>query len=184
MSDLTDDDLVRHCRNGSDEAFAELVGRYRRLVFGIISRTLGDPARAEDLAQDVFLRMHRGLPYFRGTARVSTWIYRIAVNVCLQDRAAAKPAEIRLDDDAGRDRPARQIGSKDTAFATIELRDRLGKALVRLPANYRLLVAAHYLNGVQYEELAEIFQLPLGTVKTHLHRAKRDLRKLLEGELA
>ena len=92
MSDLTDDDLVRQCRDGSDEAFAELVGRYRRLVFGIISRTLGDPARAEDLAQDVFLRMHRGLPYFRGTARVSTWIYRIAVNVCLQDRAAAKPA--------------------------------------------------------------------------------------------
>ena len=84
----------------------------------------------------------------------------------------------------GADRPALQIGSKDTAFATIELRDRLGKALARLPANYRLLVAAHYLNGVQYEELAEIFQLPLGTVKTHLHRAKRELRKLLEGELA
>ena len=78
---------------------------------------------------------------------------------------------------AARDRRTRRS-------ATIELRDRLGKALARLPANYRLLVAAHYLKGVQYEELAETFQLPLGTVKTHLHRAKRELRKLLEGELA
>ena len=84
----------------------------------------------------------------------------------------------------GRDRPALQIGSKDTAFGDHRARDRLGKALARLPANYRLPVAAHYLKGVQYEELAETFQLPLGTVKTHLHRAKRELRKLLEGELA
>jgi RNA polymerase sigma-70 factor, ECF subfamily len=184
MSDLTDDDLVRLCRDGSDEAFAELVGRYRRLVFGIISRTLGDPGRAEDLAQDVFLRMHRGLPYYRGTARISTWIYRITVNVCLQDRSAPRRIEIAIDADAGTDRPSLQLGSKDAAFGAIELRDRLGKALARLPANYRALIAAHYLKGVQYEELADAFGLPLGTVKTHLHRARRELRKLLEGELA
>jgi hypothetical protein len=79
MPDSTDDDLVRRCQGGSDEAFAELVDRYRRLVFGIIARTVGDSSRAEDLAQDVFLRIHRGLPYFRGKARVSTWIYRIAM---------------------------------------------------------------------------------------------------------
>jgi RNA polymerase sigma-70 factor, ECF subfamily len=184
MSDLTDDDLVRLCRDGSDEAFAELVGRYRRLVFGIISRTLGNPARAEDLAQDVFLRMHRGLPYYRGTARISTWIYRIAVNVCLQDRSAPKRIEIAIEPDGRTDGSALQLGSKDAAFGAIELRDRLGKALARLPANYRALIAAHYLKGVQYEELADAFGLPLGTVKTHLHRAKRELRKLLEGELA
>jgi RNA polymerase sigma-70 factor, ECF subfamily len=184
MSDLTDDDLVRLCSEGSDEAFAELVGRYRRLVFGIISRTLGDPSRAEDLAQDVFLRIHRGLPYYRGTARLSTWIYRIALNVCLQDRSTPKRIEIAIDADARPDRPTLQLGSQDAAFAAIELRDRLGKALARLPANYRALIAAHYLKGVQYEELAEAFRLPLGTVKTHLHRAKRELRNLLEGELA
>lgn len=184
MSDLTDDDLVRLCRDGSDEAFAELVGRYRRLVFGIISRTLGDQARAEDLAQDVFLRMHRGLPYYRGTARISTWIYRIAVNVCLQERSAPKRIEIAIDADGRTDRSALQLGSKDAAFGAIELRDRLGKALARLPAHYRALIAAHYLKGVQYGDLADAFGLPLGTVKTHLHRAKRELRKLLEGELA
>jgi RNA polymerase sigma-70 factor, ECF subfamily len=184
MSDPTDDDLVRQCQNGSDEAFAALVDRYRRLVFGIIARTVGNASRAEDLAQDVFLRIHRGLPYFRGKARVSTWIYRIAVNVCLQEQSTPARIEVRMDEEATEDRPALQLARKDAAFATIELRDRLGKALAKLPPNYRLLVAAHYLKDVQYEELAAAFNLPLGTVKTHLHRARRELRRMLEHELA
>ena len=71
----------------------------------------------------------------------------------------------------------------DRQFGDLELRDRLEKAIARLPANYRLLVAAHYLRGIQYEELAEALQLPLGTVKTQLHRAKQQLRRLLETEL-
>jgi RNA polymerase sigma-70 factor (ECF subfamily) len=182
MPDPSDDELVRRCQAGSDDAFAELVGRYRRLVFGIIVRTIGDASRSEDLAQDVFLRMYRGLPYFRGKARISTWIYRIAVNVCLQERSA--PSAIELHIDADEQRGGLQIGTPDSAFGAIELRDRLGKALARLPAKYRVLIAAHYLQEVRYEDLAEAFNLPLGTVKTNLHRAKRELRKLLERELA
>jgi RNA polymerase sigma-70 factor (ECF subfamily) len=184
MRNLSDDALVGRCQGGSDEAFAELVERYRRLVFGIIARTIGDGSRAEDLAQDVFLRIHRGIPYFRGKARVSTWIYRITVNVCLQEQSAPRRIELRIDEEPTDDRPPLQLATRDPAFGTIELRDRLGKALARLPANYRLLVAAHYLQGVQYEELAAAFNLPLGTVKTHLHRARRELRTLLEHELA
>jgi len=72
---------------------------------------------------------------------------------------------------------------KATQFGDLELRDRVEKAIARLPANYRLLVAAHYLRGIQYEELAEALQLPLGTVKTQLYRAKQQLRRLLETEL-
>jgi len=71
----------------------------------------------------------------------------------------------------------------DRQFSDLELRDRLEKAIARLPANYRLLVAAHYLDGIRYEDLAEALKLPLGTVKTHLHRAKQQLRRLLETEL-
>ena len=184
MSDLTDEDLVRQCQLGSDDAFTELVGRYRRLVFGIIARTTGDAAAADDLAQDVFLRMYRGLRYFQGRARISTWIYRITVNVCLQQRASPKRIEVPIRDERVEQTLRLPPGTKDGAFGTLELRDRLGKALARLPPNYRLLVAAHYLHDVQYEELAAALDLPLGTVKTHLHRAKRQLRQLLEGELA
>jgi len=149
-------------------------------VFALIARTVQDPSRAEDLAQDVFLRIHRGLPYFRGEARLSTWIYRIVVNVCLHD--PTRPPAVPLDDEGG----ARLRGSgagTDRQFSDLELRDRIEKAIARLPANYRLLVAAHYLDDVRYEDLAEALQLPLGTVKTQLHRAKRQLRRLLETEL-
>jgi RNA polymerase sigma-70 factor (ECF subfamily) len=80
-------------------------------------------------------------------------------------------------------RPQFEPGVRDTAFTDLELRDRLQKALATLPSHYRLLVAGHYLEGVSYEDLAEMFNLPLGTVKTFLHRAKRQLRRVLETEL-
>jgi RNA polymerase sigma-70 factor (ECF subfamily) len=177
MPDATDEELVAHSKDGSEEAFAELVSRYRAMVFGLIARTVGNRDRAEDLAQEVFLRVHRGLPYFRGAARLSTWIYRIAINVCLQERSAPDRFDVTLDDER-----ARQLQASERTSGAMELHDRLSKALARLPAEQRLLIAAHYLKGVQYEELAEAFDMPLGTVKTHLYRAKRQLRRLLETE--
>lgn len=170
--------LIERCRTGDDAAFSELVDRYKNLVYGLIFRMTGDRAGAEDLAQDVFLKVHRGIPYFRGEARLSTWIYRIVQNVCAQHRGG-RPPEVPLDADNPERRP-REPGSDDAAFAGLETRDRLQKALAQLPPNYRLLVAAHYLNGVQYDALAEALNIPLGTVKTHLYRAKRRLRELLE----
>ena len=174
--------LVERCRGGDEGAFQELVERYKDLVFALIARTIQDRSHAEDLAQEVFLRVHRGLPYFRGEARLSTWIYRIVANVCVQDQARA-PRTVSLD---AMNEPAHSAAlpsSRDRRFGDLELRDRLEKAIARLPANYRLLVAAHYLQGIQYEDLAEALELPLGTVKTQLHRAKQQLRRLLETEL-
>lgn len=182
MEAVNERELVERCRRGDEGAFEELVDRYKDLVFALIARTLQDRSRAEDLAQDVFLRIHRGLPYFRGEARLSTWIYRIVANVCLQDQAQPSAAHrtVSLDDDA-RGRVA--ASSSDRQFGDLELRDRLEKAIARLPAHYRLLVAAHYLDGVRYDDLAEAMHLPLGTVKTHLFRAKQLLRRILETEL-
>jgi RNA polymerase sigma-70 factor (ECF subfamily) len=178
MEDVHERELVERCRAGDERAFQELVDRYKDLVFALIARTLQDRSRAEDLAQDVFLRIHRGLPYFRGEARLSTWIYRIVANVCLQDHGRG-PGGVSLDDTRTPATPA----ASDRQFGDLELRDRREKAIARLPANYRLLIAAHYLQGVQYEELAEALQLPLGTVKTQLYRAKQQLRRMLENEL-
>jgi RNA polymerase sigma-70 factor (ECF subfamily) len=173
--------LVDRCRAGDEAAFQELVDRYKDLVFALIARTVQDRSRAEDLAQDVFLRVHRGLPYFRGEARLSTWIYRIVANVCLQPSRSAPTVSLDAVNEDGK--PKVVASTKDRQFGDLELRDRLEKAIARLPANYRLLIAAHYLRGVQYEELAEALELPLGTVKTQLHRAKQQLRRLLETEL-
>ncbi|OLC41060.1 MAG: hypothetical protein AUH43_25340 [Acidobacteria bacterium 13_1_40CM_65_14] len=183
MQAVNERELVERCRSGDEGAFQELIDRYKDLVFALIARTVQDRSRAEDLAQDVFLRIHRGLPYFRGEARLSTWIYRIVANVCVQEqtRPRASVPSVSLDDErtSARVTPS----AADRQFGDLELRDRLEKAIARLPPNYRLLIAAHYLDGVLYEDLAEALQLPLGTVKTQLFRAKQQLRRLLETEL-
>ena len=179
MEPVNERELVERCRRGDEGAFQELVDGYKNLVYALIARTVQDRTRAEDLAQDVFLRIHRGLPYFRGEARLSTWIYRIVANVCVQERAHA-PAPgsvVSLDDVNAR---VRTPSAADRQFGDLELKDRLEKAIAQLPAQQRLLVAAHYLQGIQYEDLAEALRLPLGTVKTQLYRAKQQLRRLLE----
>jgi RNA polymerase sigma-70 factor, ECF subfamily len=172
--------LVERCRAGDDRAFADLVERYKGLVYGLVYRMVADRTQADDLAQEVFLKVHRGLPYFRGEARLSTWIFRIVQNVCVQARSR-RPRVLSLDERDEEGRAARpEPGIQDGAFAGLELRDRLEKAIAQLPDQYRMLIAAHYLNGVQYEALAEALEMPLGTVKTHLYRAKRRLRELLD----
>src|ERR1051326_5002103 len=148
MDDVHERELVERCRSGDEHAFQELVDRYKDLVFALIERTVQDRSRAEDLAQEVFLRVHRGLPYFRGEARLSTWIYRIVANVCLQDHGrGAKTVSL----DALQDGPAPKSATpsaSDRQFGELELRDQLEKAIARLPANYRLVIAAHYLQGI------------------------------------
>jgi RNA polymerase sigma-70 factor (ECF subfamily) len=173
MADFDERALIERCRTGDDIAFGELVDRYKNLVYGMVWRMVGDRSQADDLAQEVFLKVYRGLPYFRGEARLSTWIYRIVANVCTQARSSRRPERPASS-------PIKEPGAADTAFADLELRDRLEKAIARLPENYRLLIAAHYLDGVQYDALAEALDIPLGTVKTHLYRAKRRLRELLQ----
>ena len=178
MADFDERSLIERCRAGDDAAFSELVDRYKNLVYALVYRMIPDRSRTDDLAQDVFLKVYRGLPYFRGEARLSTWIYRIVQNVCSQARAQRRP-DVPLESDS-HGRARQSPGAPDAAFADIEVRDRLEKAIQQLPDNYQLLIAAHYLQGVQYEDLAATLDIPLGTVKTHLHRAKRRLREILE----
>jgi len=86
MEESGEQALVERCRSGSDAAFRELVDRYKNLVYGVILRTVADRSRADDLAQEVFLRVHRGLPAFRGESSLSTWLFRITRNVCAEVR--------------------------------------------------------------------------------------------------
>jgi RNA polymerase sigma-70 factor (ECF subfamily) len=161
-----------------DAAFRELVDEYKGMVFAIISRSVIDSSRIEDLAQEVFIRVYRGLPRFRGDARLSTWICRIALNVCADARERT-PREVSLDA-APADAPPAAAVVTDSAFAGLELRDRVAKAMARLTERSRLVLSMHYFAGRGYEEIAEALHVPLGTVKTHLHRARQELRAILE----
>jgi RNA polymerase sigma-70 factor, ECF subfamily len=177
MKATPEHELVDRCRQGDETAFRELVDQYKGIVFALIARSIGDRARAEEVAQDVFLRVHKGLPYFRGESKLSTWIYRIAANVLAQEKRV--PLTLSLDDPLAAGPPP---AVHDRAFGDVLLKDRLEKAIARLPLPYQILVNGHYLKGLQYEELAQALDMPMGTVKTHLHRAKRRLRLLLETE--
>ena len=128
----------------------------------------------------MFLKVHKGLPYFRGEAKLSTWIYRIVINVLSQERPELATAS--LDDQDDDDRPRLQPAADDRAFGDLVVKDRLQKAIEQLPMPYQVLINGHYLKGMRYEDLADALNMPMGTVKTHLHRAKRRLRHLLETE--
>ena len=179
MTRASDQDLVARCLAGSETAFADLVDRYKNLVFGVISQVVRDKNHVEDLAQDVFLKIHRGLPSFRGDAKLSTWIYRIVLNVCT-DSAARQRSSASLDDRDAEGKLRYEPAVRDVAFRTIELRDELEYAIADLPVEQRFLISAHYFGGQPYQELADILGMPIGTVKTQLHRAKARLRVLLE----
>jgi RNA polymerase sigma-70 factor (ECF subfamily) len=121
------------------------------------------------------------LPYFRGEARLSTWIYRIVVNVLSQERPDLATASLD-EPHSDEERPRLQPAADDHSFEELVMKDRLQKAIERLPVQYQVLINGHYMKGLRYEELAEALDLPMGTVKTHLHRAKRRLRLLLDTE--
>lgn len=181
MRSIPEHELVERCRQGDETAFRELVDQYKGLVFALIARSVPNRGRAEELAQDVFLKVHRGLPYFRGESKLSTWIYRIVINALSQERPELATASLDEVKEAG-DQPRLQPAADDRAFGDLVLRDRLQKAIEQLPVQYQVLINGHYMKGMQYEELAAALDLPMGTVKTHLHRAKRRLRHLLETE--
>jgi len=180
MKAASEHELVERCRQGDETAFRELVDQYKGLVFALIARSIANRARAEELAQDVFLKVHKGLPYFRGEAKLSTWMYRIVINVLSQERPELATAS--LDDRDDENRPRVQPVADDRAFGDLVMKDRLEKAIEQLPVQYQVLINGHYLKGMRYEDLAEALNMPMGTVKTHLHRAKRRLRQVLETE--
>ena len=150
--------------------------RYKNLVFGVISQVVATE-QVEDLAQEVFLKVHRGLPSFRGDAKLSTWIYRIVRNVC----AEAAPAS----DSLCRWTSAPKTGGFDmnrrrsTAHSVIWKGAIFSKRRLRGCLWTSFLISAHYFGGRQYVELADILEMPIGTVKTNLFRAKQRLRELI-----
>lgn len=174
---LTDLQLVERTQVQDDtQAFGELVRRHEGRVRALLMRlTRGNKSLADDLSQEVFLRAYRGLVGFEGRARFSTWLYRIGYNAYLNHRSRAK--ELASLPEGYESRVA--APESERALTRTDLRRDLEWAIAALPDRYRAVVTLYYLQDVSYPEIAEILSVPLGTVKTHLHRAKRMLRETL-----
>ena len=176
---VTSAEFVRRLRAGDRRAFEELVRTQQHRVYGLALRMLGDPAEAQDVAQEAFLRAHRGLPEFRGDARLSTWLYAIASRLCLNRLAGSERRIVRHGDDT-LSRLADAHPGPDQALERSELEEALHRAIGELPEERRIVVVLRDVEGLAYEEIAEVLELPIGTVRSRLHRARLDLKEKLE----
>ena len=171
--------LVERLRAGDLQAFEELVRAYQHRVFGVAARMLGSRAEAEEIAQEVFVRVHRSIATFRGEAALSTWLYAITSRLCLTRLGSGERRMTREGDEAllrvrdhGPDPPAR--------LERRELEATLHRALADLPDNFRILVVLRDVEGLSYDEIAGALALEVGTVKSRLHRARMELKDRME----
>jgi RNA polymerase sigma-70 factor (ECF subfamily) len=158
---------------GSREA---LYHRYKRRVFGLALRIVGS-VDAEEVAQEAFIRIFRGLAKFRGDAALSTWIYRLAVNAALSHRSRRASARLPIEEVQAEQGGEPLIAEPPRGDAV--LRARLERALVRLPTGYRTVIVLHDIEGLEHEEIAKILGCHVGTSKSQLHKARGRLREIL-----
>lgn len=171
--------LARAASQGDEDAFAELVQRHQRRVFNLARALTGNEDEAEDLAQETFIRAFRGLARFRGDSAFGTWLYRIAVNV-FRSRRARPSFWTRIwtpESDAAIAAAADR--SVDVESAIVR-RDLIDKALAKLPADLRLAVTLRDVEGLEYREIADLVQVPIGTVMSRIFRGRQRLRAALE----
>ena len=178
LSTLSDDaQLIAACRRGEARAMEMLYHQYKRRVFGMAHRIVG-VSDAEEVAQEVFVRVFRGLTNFRGDSQLSTWVYRLTVNAALS-HLAKRGRRHEVGDDGLTELPAPPTTERDSALAS-----RIEAALTQLPAGYRAILVLHDIEGLSHEECAAILECRIGTCKSQLHKARARMRELLGPSLA
>jgi RNA polymerase sigma-70 factor (ECF subfamily) len=193
----TDAELVAGALRGSQDAYRELVKRFERPVYSLVLRMVQDPAAAEDLAQEVFLKAFRRLASYDPQWKLSSWLFKIAHNTAIDHLRRGAPETVPLEaEEEGRGGLAAVLadGSAEDPRAAAERRDlarSLERAIARLRPEYRQAVLMFYAHGASYQDICEVTGLPLGTVKTNLHRARGELARTMtalgwgpEGEAA
>jgi len=181
---------IERCKNGDQQAFGLLIEMHQDKVYNLAFRILQNAEEADDAAQEAFFKVWQALPNFRGDAKFSTWLYRIVHNHCLNRLRANKsnPRTVSVEtsyDDEGEERDiltniAGDEGDNPSLqFEGQEQREVIWNQIDALPAKYRAIIAMYYSDELSYEEIAEVLDIPVGTVKTHLYRAKAQLKTRL-----
>lgn len=172
MTDASDEDLVKRYLDGDQPAFALLVERHQGRVFNVALRVLGDPDDARDAAQDAFLTMVSKLSQFRGDAAFTTWLHRVTVNACYDIlRKRRRQPMLRLAGDPDDPIPETQPPVADHADQTVGSID-VARALQLIPEEYRIVLVLADVQDLPYEEIARALDVPLGTVKSRVHRGR------------
>jgi RNA polymerase sigma-70 factor (ECF subfamily) len=186
--------IVSDLKAGSEEAFAWLIAKYHQQIFSVVARTIPDPSDAADLVQDVFIKVYRGIGNFNGEASLRTWIYRIALHEASNQRrwwCRHKRQEVTIDAETRNTVDGEAICLKDTLIdahdspfecaAQEEIRARVEAELRSVPEPFRTVVVLRDIEGFSYEEVAEILNVHVGTVKSRLMRGRAHLKTRLAG---
>ena len=171
--------LIQKAQKGNHDAFAALVDEHQRYVYNLALRVVKDENEALDLTQETFVRAWTALPNFKGQSQFRTWLYRIVTNLCYNRLPNLRRSLNDLGDDVMEDIPEQHFNSPASEFESNETKHHLSQAIQNLDTNYQLLITLRYQNELSYDEIATTLNLPLGTVKTGIFRAKEQLRKAL-----
>ncbi|MCL4306030.1 sigma-70 family RNA polymerase sigma factor [bacterium] len=185
QSDDQDLALIERIRSGDQRAFGELVDQYKGLVLNLVARMSGKVENAEDLAQEVFIRVWKGLHNFRGDCKLSTWIYRIALNLAIAESktSRSKSQFYDINDPAVERGPQFVSEDEENPYAEeILLKEQMLRLLPKMPEKHRTAVVLFYLKQYSYSEISEIMEVPVGTVKSYLFRGKAWLREQMFGD--
>ncbi len=189
LAALTDQEVVVLARLGQESAFRDLIRRYERPVFSLVYRMVRDRELAEDLVQEAFIKALNALESYRPEFKFSSWIFKIANNAAIDHLRRRELVTLSLDGAPNAQTPdaieatALQIGDRaESPLAELEAKEIGGAieaAIARLRPEYRACIMLRHVEGRPYEEIAEMLGLPLGTVKTYIHRARNELREAL-----
>lgn len=185
----TDSELVVRARSGSEAAYRELLARYQRPVFSLVYRMVRNREQAEDLAQETFVKVFQNITRYDPKYKFSSWIFKIANNVAIDALRRRNPVTVSLDGaahaetaeqvEASRIDVASEDADPEEALEARQLGGAIEQAVGKLRPEYRTAILLRHVEGRPYEEIAEIMDVPLGTVKTHIHRARSELRGAL-----
>ena len=186
-----DQQLVERAQRGDKQAFELLVAKYQRKLGRLLSRFIRDPAEVEDVAQEAFIKAYRALPSFRGDSAFYTWLYRIGINTAknyLVAMGRRAPTTTEFDSDEAESfedgEQLRDINTPESMLASKEIAATVQKAMEELPDELRTAIELRELEGLSYEEIANIMNCPIGTVRSRIFRAREaiaaKLRPLLD----
>lgn len=179
--------LVERVQRGDKQAFGLLVSKYQRKLARLLSRLIRDPAEVEDVTQEAFIKAYRALPNFRGDSAFYTWLYRIGVNTAknylvAQGRRAPTSTEFDSEEAEGFEggELLRDMNTPEHLMATRQIGETVNRAMDALPEDLRTAISLRELDGLSYEEIAEIMECPIGTVRSRIFRAREAVSEKLK----